>query len=76
MTPSLPTSAEVRELHPRQLIVLVMVADGLTDQEIAKRLCRSPLTVRNHVHAIMRRLSIRRRELLVRAAVRAGLVPA
>jgi DNA-binding NarL/FixJ family response regulator len=43
-------------LTERQLEVAQMVADGLTREEIAFRIGRSPLTVKRHVEDIAARL--------------------
>jgi DNA-binding NarL/FixJ family response regulator len=46
--------------HQEQKIV-ALVAQGLTNKEIAQRLGSSPLTVRNQVKAIMRKLELKNR---------------
>ena len=46
--------------HQEQKIV-ALVAQGLTNKEIAQRLGFSPLTVRNQVKVIMRKLGLKNR---------------
>jgi DNA-binding NarL/FixJ family response regulator len=41
--------------------VLALLADGLTDREIAERLVISPRTASHHVAAILSKLGARRR---------------
>jgi two-component system nitrate/nitrite response regulator NarL len=48
-------------LTPREREVTALVACGLTNKEIARRLGLGPATVKNHVHNILQKLSIRRR---------------
>jgi DNA-binding NarL/FixJ family response regulator len=48
-------------LSPRENDVLAMLADGLTDREIAGALTISPRTVETHVSNILHKLSVRNR---------------
>jgi DNA-binding NarL/FixJ family response regulator len=63
-------------LSPRQLEVLVWVAEGRRTREIADRLGRSAKTVESHRSAMMKRLGLTDIAAAVRFAVRMGLVPA
>jgi len=54
--------------------VMVLVADGLTNDEIAKKLYMSPATVRTHVSRAMTKLGVRDRAQLVVLAYETGLV--
>jgi DNA-binding NarL/FixJ family response regulator len=48
-------------LTPRELEIAEMVAEGLSNKEIAKGLLIGPTTVKNHVHSILDKLNVRRR---------------
>ena len=55
-------------LTERQLDVLALLVDGLTNAEIATRLVISPKTADHHVSAILDKLDVRtRREAAARA---------
>ena len=62
------------ELTDREQEVLELVADGLTNKEIAGRLGLAAATVKNHVHNILRKLGVTRRADAVRRAYLGGLV--
>lgn len=62
-------------LTKRELEVLVLVAGGLRDSEIAGRLVLSERTVGHHVRAVLRKLDVRNRSQASAEAVRLGLVP-
>lgn len=51
-------SADVPALTPRQREILALLADGIRPKEIAGRLSLSLPTVRNHIHALLRRLGV------------------
>ncbi|MEU6488121.1 response regulator transcription factor [Streptomyces sp. NPDC046887] len=61
-------------LTAREREVLVLVAGGLTNDEIADRLKVSPLTVKTHVNRAMAKLGARDRAQLVVTAYESGLV--
>jgi DNA-binding NarL/FixJ family response regulator len=46
------------ELTPRELEVLQLIEQGLTNQEIADRLVVEVGTVKNHVHSILQKLDV------------------
>jgi DNA-binding NarL/FixJ family response regulator len=52
---------DLLSLSPRENDVLAMLADGLTDREIANALTISPRTVETHVSNILHKLSVRNR---------------
>lgn len=51
----------VEQLTPRQRQILVLLAEGKTNREIAAALSTSPHTVRNQVSTILRRLRLKNR---------------
>jgi DNA-binding NarL/FixJ family response regulator len=61
-------------LSPRELEVLGMVAEGLTNQGIAERLFLSPTTVKTHVQNILVKLGVSDRTQAAVRAVRSGLI--
>ena len=48
-------------LTRREREIAPLVEQGLTNKEIAARLCIEPTTVKNHVHSILGKLGARRR---------------
>jgi len=65
---------EAEQLTAREIEVLQEVATGATNQEIAERLCISVNTVRNHVHNMLRKLSLENRRELAHFAAEKGFV--
>ncbi len=61
-------------LTEREREVLALVAEGLSNDEIAARLFLSPLTAKTHVSRIMTKLDARDRAQLVVIAYESGLV--
>jgi DNA-binding NarL/FixJ family response regulator len=61
-------------LTEREREVLGLVAQGLSNEEIAGRLYLSPLTTKTHVSHIMTKLTARDRAQLVVIAYESGLV--
>ncbi len=61
-------------LTPREREVLTLVADGLTNREIAARLGISPRTVESHRESLMKKLSLRSVAELTRFALQVGLI--
>ena len=66
--------AAVDVISGREREVLALVAEGLTNREIAARLIISDNTVRNHISHIMDKLDMTRRAQAAAYAARRGLV--
>ncbi|MGH4020796.1 MAG: response regulator [Pseudonocardiaceae bacterium] len=64
---------QIRSLTEREAEVAGLVAEGLSNDEIAERLFLSPATVRTHVSRAMVKLHARDRAQLVVFAVQSGL---
>ena len=61
------------QLTSRQIEILELLADGLTNAEIAARLYITPKTVAHHVSAILGKLDVGSRKQAAAAAARLGL---
>ncbi len=74
--PSTPASGEVEPcpLTPREREILILVAEGNTNAEIARQLFISEKTVQTHRSNILDKLNIHDRTELVRYAIRQGLI--
>ena len=64
----------IEPLTPREQEVLVLLADGLRNREIATRLGISEHTVKFHLAAIFGKLGASSRTEVVRKALRLGLI--
>jgi DNA-binding NarL/FixJ family response regulator len=69
-----PRSTTLDELTDREREVMALVAAGLSNDEIARRLIVSPATAKTHVSRAMIKLGARDRAQLVVAAYETGLV--
>ena len=67
-------SERLPQLTKREREVLRLLADGLSNEEIGKRLFLSPETVRTHVQKAMRRLEADTRTQAVAVALRQSLI--
>ena len=74
MKPTGPVPAAARNLTKREREILSLVAEGMSNREIAERLVLSPETVKSHVAAILEKLGVSDRTQAAIYAVRNGLV--
>lgn len=65
---------DTNSLTPRQTEVLQLVAQGLTNKEIASRLFITERTAKYHMREILEKLHLRNRAQVIAYAVRTGLV--
>ena len=77
LEPDAPVGAAVARfgLTPRELQILPLLAQRLTDQEIAERLFISPRTAGNHATNILNKLGLARRRDVAVFAAQHGLLP-
>jgi DNA-binding NarL/FixJ family response regulator len=66
--------AGLAELTDREREILRLVARGLSNAEIARRLVISPLTAKTHVSNVLRKLDCRDRAALIALAYESGLI--
>ncbi len=74
MAENAPSSPPRVRLSEREIEVLRLMAEGLTNQEIAERLFLSPTTVKTHVQNILQKLDVSDRTQAAVCAVRYGLI--
>jgi DNA-binding NarL/FixJ family response regulator len=65
-----------RSLTPRERTVLQMIAEGMSNKEMADRLALSGKTVEHHRAQLMEKLNLHSVAQLTRYAIRKGLVSA
>jgi DNA-binding NarL/FixJ family response regulator len=73
--PSSGGDGEVTGLTHREQEVLILVAEGATDQEIGDALNISVHTVKTHMRNILAKLQVSQRHEAARYALREGLIP-
>ena len=69
-----PQKKEELGLSPREREILALIADGLTDREIAEELFISVNTVKTHLKNILVKLQAKGRAQIVARGARAGLL--
>ncbi|MEU2060679.1 response regulator transcription factor [Streptomyces sp. NPDC013455] len=76
VTQPLPTDTgtEVKELTSREREAVTLVAQGLSNDQIADRMVISPMTAKTHINRAMTKLRARDRAQLVVFAYESGLV--
>ena len=67
-------SRESNQLSSRELEIVRLIADGLSNREIGRRLMLSEKTVQNHVSHILAKLKVNARSGVAVYAIRSGLV--
>ena len=73
-TPDLDDAADIEALTPREIEVLELVAEGLSNKAVAIRLGISDQTVKFHLTSISGKLGAINRTDAVRRGVRRGLI--
>ena len=71
---SIDTSMNGDALSQRELNVLSLVAEGLSNKEVGERLHLASTTVRDHLQSVMRKLNVNSRTGAAVAAFRQGLL--
>ncbi len=67
-------SSQKHDLTPREIEILALLVDGLTNKEIAQRLVVSPRTVETHVERVLDKLDVRSRSRAIAKAIRLGII--
>ncbi len=66
----LPNRSKQVELTEREATILDLMAEGLSTEEMSKKLFVAPVTVRSHIAAVLKKLQVKDRESAVRLSRR------
>ncbi len=69
------TELEARKISKRELEVLQLMSEGLSNQEIASRLFVSLHTIKTHSSNLFEKLEVKRRTQAVETAKKLQLIP-
>jgi DNA-binding NarL/FixJ family response regulator len=69
-----PTPAQMTQLTPREREVLILLAQGQTNAEVAKQMSISEATVRTYVSHVLTKLRVREKAQAVAAAYQTGFI--
>ncbi|HMQ90799.1 MAG TPA: response regulator transcription factor [Flavilitoribacter sp.] len=69
-----PATAPVPMLTSREKEILALIAEGLTNNQIAERLFISPLTVDSHRKNLLAKLEVKNTAAMIRIALEHGLI--
>jgi DNA-binding NarL/FixJ family response regulator len=72
--PVKPMNPQLAALSDREIQVVRLVAEGLSNKEISSRLSLSDKTVKNHISHILAKMNLTARTQVAVTALRAGLV--
>jgi DNA-binding NarL/FixJ family response regulator len=68
------TPAQIAQLAPREREILILVAQGMSNTDIAAQLSISEVTVRTHLARVMAKLKVQEKSQAVAVAYQTGLV--
>lgn len=68
------TTLPSKTLSPQRLVILTMIAEGHTNDEIAAKLYMAPHTVRTHIQALLRGMGARNRTHATCIGMHYGLI--
>ena len=66
----------IEPLTAREMEILIMLTQFLSNDEIAQALYISPVTVKSHIRNLFEKLGVNRRRFAIMRAKELGLVPA
>lgn len=69
-----PTESSMPDIKPREKQLLILIVRGLSNADIADKLCLSEGTVRNYTSALFNRIGVTNRTQAAVAALRYGII--